>query len=307
MTEPTQIAIRVQGLTRTYKGVAAVDNLSLEVHTGDIYGFLGPNGAGKTTAMRMMLGLIRRDAGIIELFGSTHLTQARKHIGAIIETPGFHGWASAQRNLEYACAYANIPQKSWSSEIERVLDMVGLTSRAKDRVKGYSLGMKQRLAIARALLGNPKLLFLDEPTNGLDPSGMAEVRTLIRNLALKEQLTVFISSHLLAEVEAICNRVGIIQNGRLRAEGHVNELLQAHSGDRLVEIGATDSAALEAALLACDGINVLGAGEAGRTLVELATIDAAALNARLIGDGLQVTALVPKTTNLEDVFMEAIR
>ena len=307
MTEQTQIAIQVQGLTRTYKGVPAVDNLSLEVHTGDIYGFLGPNGAGKTTAMRMMLGLIRRDAGVIELFGSTHLTRARAQIGAIIETPGFHGWASGQRNLEYACAYANIPKKSWPSEIERVLGLVGLSDRALDRVRGYSLGMKQRLAIARALLGHPKLLFLDEPTNGLDPSGMAEVRTLIRNLALNEELTVFISSHLLAEVEAICNRVGIIQNGRLRAEGHVSELLQAHSGDLHVEIGATDSAALDAALLATEGVTVLGAGEAGRTLVELSTIDAATLNAQLIGDGHQITALVPKTTNLEDVFMEAIR
>ena len=254
----------------------------------------------------MMLGLIRKDAGEIELLGSTNIRTARKDIGAIIETPGFHNRVNARRNLEYACAYAALPKKSWTTEIDRVLDLVGLSSRANDRVGNYSLGMKQRLGIARALLGSPKLLFLDEPTNGLDPKGMAEVRSLIRNLALNEQLTVFISSHLLAEVEAICNRVGIIQRGQLRAEGHVRDLLQAHSAAHYLEIGAVDTAPLEAALKAADDIEVLGAGEAGRILVDLKGTNAAALNARLIGDGIQVTALVPKTTNLEDVFMEAI-
>jgi ABC-2 type transport system ATP-binding protein len=302
-----EIAIQVTGLTRKYKSVVAVEDLSLCVHKGDIYGFLGPNGAGKTTAMRMILGLIRRDSGHIELLGNTNLTAARQHIGAIVETPGFHGWTSATRNLQYACAYANLPKATWTQEIARVLELVGLTDRAKDTVKTYSLGMKQRLAIARALLGNPQLLFLDEPTNGLDPKGMAEVRELIRSLALNEQLTVFISSHLLAEVQAICNRVGIIQKGRLRAEGYVDELLKAHSNETSVEVGAENPAKLEEVLQSTEGIKVRGAGEAGRILVQLESATIASLNRTLVESGIHVTALVPNTTNLEDVFMEVTR
>ena len=307
MSAEPEIAIQVTGLTRKYKSIVAVEDLSLCVHKGDIYGFLGPNGAGKTTAMRMILGLIRRDSGEIQLLGQDHLTAARQNIGAIVETPGFHGWTSAVRNLQYACAYANLPKSTWSNEIARVLELVGLTDRAKDRVGTYSLGMKQRLAIARALLGSPQLLFLDEPTNGLDPKGMAEVRELIRSLALNEQLTVFISSHLLAEVQAICNRVGIIQKGRLRAEGYVDDLLKAHSNETSVEIGAEDNSKLEEVLGTIDGIKIRGAGEAGRILVELESITIASLNRSLVESDIAITALVPQTTNLEDVFMEVTR
>jgi len=303
----TEVALSVTGLTRRYKEVVAVDNLSVQVNKGDIYGFLGPNGAGKTTAMRMMLGLIRRDAGEIEILGDKSLTKARSNVGAIVETPGFHGWTSAIRNLQYAAAYANIPASERKAEITRVLDLVGLSDRAKHKVRTYSLGMKQRLAIARALMGRPQLLFLDEPTNGLDPKGMAEVRDLIRSLALNEQITVFISSHLLAEVQAICNRVGIIQKGTLRAEGTVEELLKSHSAENQVEVGATDSKALEAALKKVKGIEVIGAGEAGRLRVNLKGISSGSLNKQLINADVEVTALVPMTTSLEDVFMEVTR
>jgi ABC-type multidrug transport system ATPase subunit len=303
----TEIALEVNGLTRRYKSIVAVDDLNVSVRTGDIYGFLGPNGAGKTTAMRMMLGLIRKDAGEISIFGSSNLNQARRNVGAIVETPGFHMWTSAHRNLEYASAYANLPRNQWKSEIERVLDLVGLTSRANDKVRNYSLGMKQRLAIARALLGRPKLLFLDEPTNGLDPKGMREVRDMVRSLALNEQLTVFISSHLLAEVQAICNRVGIIQNGKLRAEGTVDELLKQHTADNTIEVGAENSDALLAALDNIEGIDVRGFGSAGRMLVQLNAMSVAELNRHLMKADVAVSALVPVTTSLEDVFLEVTR
>ena len=307
MSANPEIALEVTGLTRRYKSVVAVNDLSLRVMKGDIYGFLGPNGAGKTTAMRMMLGLIRRDGGDITILGQKNLTKARAHIGAIVETPGFHGWTSAIRNLEYAAAYANLPQREWKKETARVLDLVGLSERAKDPVRTYSLGMKQRLAIARALLGRPSLLFLDEPTNGLDPKGMAEVRDLIRSLALNEKLTVFISSHLLAEVQAICNRVGIIQKGSLRAEGNVAELLQSHSSENTLEVGAEDTKALEQTLKSMEGVSIVGAGQAGRVRVVLETGTAAQLNKQLLEAGCLVTALVPQTTSLEDVFMEVTR
>jgi ABC-type multidrug transport system ATPase subunit len=304
LSASSDIAIQVTDLTRRYKSVLAVDNLSLTVNTGDVYGFLGPNGAGKTTAIRMMLGLIHRDDGDITLLGSDNLTQARANIGAIVETPGFHEWSSATRNLQYAAAYANLPRSKWSAEIKRVLELVNLTDRAGDRVRTYSLGMKQRLGIARALLGSPKLLFLDEPTNGLDPKGMAEVRELIQSLALNEQLTVFISSHLLAEVQAICNRVGIIQNGRLRAEGTVADLLRDHSSQEIYEVGAEDGNALGVALADIKDLVVQGAGSSGRIRVDLNGLTPATLNRRLLEAGVSVSALVPHTTSLEDVFME---
>ena len=157
------------------------------------------------------------------------------------------------------------------------------------------------------LLEDPELLFLDEPTNGLDPKGMAEVRDLIRSLALNEQITVFISSHLLAEVQAICNRVGIIQKGTLRAEGTVEELLKSHSANNQVEVGATDPKALEAALKEVEGIEVIGAGEAGRLRVNLNNLSSGSLNKQLVNADVEVTALVPMTTSLEDVFMEVTR
>jgi len=301
------LTLKGQNLSKQYGTHWVVSGVDLEVSQGEIVGLLGPNGAGKTTAMRMMLGLIRRDAGEIEILGNSNLTQARANVGAIVETPGFHGWTSATRNLEYAAAYANIPGRERKKEIARVLDLVGLTERAKHKVRTYSLGMKQRLAIARALMGRPPVLFLDEPTNGLDPKGMAEVRDLIRSLALNEQITVFISSHLLAEVQAICNRVGIIQKGTLRAEGTVEELLQSHSAEKQVEVGSTDPKALEEALKKLEGIQVVGAGTAGRLRIKLNDVTAGHLNKQLVSSDIEVTALVPVTTSLEDVFMEVTR
>lgn len=294
-------ALVVRGLTRTYGKRAAVKDLDLNVSRGDIYGFLGPNGAGKTTAMRCMLGLIKRNAGSVSIFGETNLVRAHRHIGAIIETPTFHGWLSGRRNLELSCAYAGLSGAAARKEIDRVLERVGLTERARDRAGGYSLGMKQRLAIARALLDQPQLLFLDEPTNGVDPRGMAELREFIRSLAVNDGITVFISSHLLSEVQALCNRVGIINHGTLRAEGIVDELLAAEQA--VVEVESTDIAALRQLCQADDRIAILG--EVGSRLrLQLNGIDTPALNKALVSQDVPVSALVPSRRNLEDLFLE---
>lgn len=220
MTEP---ALKIAGLTRSYGGKVVVDNLDLQVEVGDVYGFLGPNGAGKTTTMRMILGLIGRDAGTVKLFGLDDPIASRARLGGIVEGPKFYPYLSGRENLRVFAAYSGgVPE----SRIDELLERVRLRDRAGDAVRTYSLGMRQRLGIAQALLARPSLLLLDEPTNGLDPHGQKEVRDLIGELREAEDLTVFISSHLLFEIEALCTRVGIIDNGRKIAEGTTEELLE---------------------------------------------------------------------------------
>lgn len=301
---PETVALEVQGLTRSYGERIVVNDLHLRVLEGDVYGFLGPNGAGKTTAMRCMLGLIRKDAGTVSFFGESDPVHARRFIGAIVETPSFHGWMSGRANLEQAAAYAGLVGKQVDDEIARVLDRVGLTERAVDRAGTYSLGMKQRLAIARALLGRPRLMLLDEPTNGLDPRGMREMRELIRSLALHDKITIFVSSHLLAEVQAICNRVGIIQEGTLRAEGRVDALLGEHVDRNLVELGSPEPDKLAAALASIEGVERVGPGPNGRVLVRLAGIELWQVTEALVAAGVPVGAVIPTERNLEDVFLE---
>ncbi|MCB9664756.1 MAG: ABC transporter ATP-binding protein [Alphaproteobacteria bacterium] len=300
-----EAALHVEGLTRAYGARVVVDDLHLTVEQGDVYGFLGPNGAGKTTAMRCMLGLIRKDAGQVRFFGESDPVRARRFVGAIIETPAFHPWMSGLRNLQQAAAYAGLSGAGARAEIDRVLARVGLAERARDRAGTYSLGMKQRLAIARALLGGPRILLLDEPTNGLDPRGMREMRELIRSLALHDRITIFVSSHLLAEVQAICNRVGIIQEGTLRAEGRVDALLGEGLDVDVVELGSPDPEALEGIVAGIDGADVLGPGRSGRLLVRVgAGLARDAFVAELVARGARLDAVVPTERNLEDVFLE---
>ncbi|MCO4744270.1 MAG: ABC transporter ATP-binding protein [Proteobacteria bacterium] len=296
-------ALEVRGLTRSFGRIAAITELDLTVQVGDVYGFLGPNGAGKTTAIRCMLGLIRRDAGTVRLFGESDITRARANVGAIVEVPAFHGWMSGTDNLRHAAAYAGIPSSKVESEIARVLDRVGLSQRAIDNAGTYSLGMKQRLGIARALLGGPRLLILDEPTNGLDPRGMAEMRDLIRSLARNEQITILISSHLLAEVQQVCNRVGILSAGRLQAEGEVQALLEQGRVGSLVDVSAEDMAKLEAIVEATEALSRVGDVTADRIRIRT-TGTIPELNRTLVEGEIDVTALVPVTRNLEDVFLE---
>ncbi|HEU5376182.1 MAG TPA: ABC transporter ATP-binding protein [Ktedonobacteraceae bacterium] len=231
-TRTGDVALRTINLTKQYGQRLAVNNLNLEVGQREIFGFLGPNGAGKTTTIRMALGLISPTSGNVEILNQ-NLATRRAHIlprvGALIETPALYLYLSGRNNLRaVGSALGGVPDK----RIDAVLDLVGLLGRQKDKVKTYSLGMKQRLGIAMALLQNPDLLILDEPTNGMDPAGIVEMRDLMHRL-VAEGKTVFISSHLLAEVQQICTRVAIINQGKLVTESTVAELTQGQGEFRV--------------------------------------------------------------------------
>lgn len=294
-------ALVTRGLTRRFGSRVAVSALDLRVRQGDVYGFLGPNGAGKTTAIRCILGLIRRDAGEVEIFGDRHPVRQRAAVGAMVETPAFHGWMTARANLERACAFAGAGD---AASIAEALERVGLQGRADERVSTYSLGMRQRLGIARALVGRPRLLILDEPTNGLDPRGMREVRELLADLARRDGLTIFVSSHLLGEVEQLCTRVGILERGRMVAEGSVDELLRgAGVAVTEVDLESPDRDRLVAALDGVVGVERIGDGEGDRLRVRLDGVSPGELNQRLVQQGIIVSALVPVQKSLEDLFL----
>ena len=206
--------IQTDGLTKRYGKIVAVDGLSLEVRRGHVYGLLGPNGSGKTTTMGMLLVLVRPTSGGFRLFGAAgQQEEALRRIGAIVEMPSFYPYMSGRRNLVY---FQGVSQRGAPGDIDGLLDRVGLLDRADDKFHTYSLGMKQRLGLTYALLGDPELLFLDEPTNGMDPEGMAEIRDLIRSLGTGDR-TVLLSSHLLHEVEQVCDSVTILSRGKLIA------------------------------------------------------------------------------------------
>jgi ABC-2 type transport system ATP-binding protein len=224
---PGEVVLHTRNLSKQYGKRLAVDNLNLEVHRGEIFGFLGPNGAGKTTTIRMALGLIAPTSGSVEILGQDVFTQ-RAHVlprvGALVETPALYLYMSGRDNLRaVASVLGGVPK----ARIDAVLDLVGLSMRQKDRVRTYSLGMKQRLGVAMALLQDPDVLLLDEPANGLDPAGIVEMRDLMHRLSA-EGKTVFISSHLLTEVQQICTRVAIINLGKLVTESTVEELTKGH-------------------------------------------------------------------------------
>lgn len=228
--------LQTHNLTKSFGGRKIIDNLTLQVLKGDIYGFLGRNGQGKTTTIRLITGLIFPDSGDVIIDGynlQNDFKKAISNIGAIVESPSFYSYLSGYDNLKLM---ANLVTGIKKDRIDEVLEIVRLSSRAKDKVKTYSLGMKQRLGIANALLCSPKLIILDEPTNGLDPQGMKEIKELIIQLASEKNITFFISSHLLHEVEQICNRVGIIDNGKLLREASMVELTQRSPGKSLEDI-----------------------------------------------------------------------
>ena len=288
--------LRATGLTKRYPGgVLAVDGVDLAVQRGEVYGFLGPNGAGKTTMMRMLLGLIRPTSGTVDLLGEPPGSPAGlARVGALIESSGFYPYLSGLDNLRILARYGGVPR----GRIDAVLDAVDLTDRAGDRFATYSLGMKQRLGVASALLGDPELLVLDEPTNGLDPAGMADMRALVRRLGA-EGRAVLLSSHLLGEVQQICDRVGVISGGRLIAESTVAEL----RGQAALVIAAAplDVAARRAVqLLGADRVQVVGA-ELRLTAGEA---EAAEINRELVAAGVEVSELRREERSLEEVFLE---
>lgn len=278
----------------------AVKNLNLEVHRGDVFGFLGPNGAGKSTSIRMILSLIKPTTGETELFGyslKSHRSDALRRVGGIVEKPDFYLYLSAYKNLEIVGALTGGVKRT---RILEVMDLVGLTSRAMDCVKTYSHGMKQRLGIAQALLSDPELIILDEPTNGLDPQGMKEVRDLIVHLSRDQKKTIILSSHLLNEIEIVANRMVIINNGELVVQGDVSKLLD--EGEKYVVIKAKPLKNVEAVL--SQQKRIIGEyslkDELFKVKMDFAHIPK--LNKALVGAGVQVQALIPKRS-LEDLFL----
>ncbi len=228
--------VRTTGLTKRYRDAAAVNNLNMSVKEGRIYGFLGPNGAGKTTTLKMLLGLVRPTAGEIEIMGRRACAKNRieilRDIGSLIESPSFYGHLTGEENLRIMQTLLDVPRRN----IDRVLQIVRLDGQRGKKASAYSLGMKQRLGLAGALLAFPKLLILDEPTNGLDPSGIQEMRELIRSLPRQYGMTVIVSSHLLSEIDQMVEDVGIIANGRMMYQGALDDLHRVDETKSLEEI-----------------------------------------------------------------------
>jgi ABC-type multidrug transport system ATPase subunit len=298
-------AVEAYSLTKVYRTRngkrAAVDGLDLRVPVGGIHGFLGPNGSGKTTTIRMLLGLIAADSGHIRIFDHEvplAISQVIDRVGAIVEQPKFFTGFSGQKNLELIARAIGAPQR----RVDKVLHEVGLGRRGGDKFRHYSLGMKQRLAIAATLLKDPDLLIFDEPTNGLDPAGIHEIRAMMRNLAHRGK-TVLVSSHILAEVQQIANTVTIISRGRLLAEGDVSDILAAN-GQLAARVGVSDH--LRAAeVLKAAGFTVEPL--AGRFLqVGLSDhkLDLAVITRLLADQGLYVSELTPIQPDLESVFLD---
>lgn len=227
--------IEVRGLTKSYGSFKAVDQLDLDVYRGDVFGFLGPNGAGKSTTIRMLLTLIKPDGGDIRIFGkelTEHRTSILSRIGCIVEKPDFYKFLSARKNLEVLAQYNKV--RLSKTKIDELLEFVGLKGRGDDAVKGYSHGMKQRLGLAQALLHDPDLIILDEPTTGLDPQGIIDIRNLILYLSKEKGKTIFLSSHILHELELVASRMAILNKGKMVLQGSLTELL--HDSDRVVEV-----------------------------------------------------------------------
>ena len=298
MSEAPPVATR--GLVKRYGEIVAVDHVDLTVEPGDVFGYLGPNGAGKTTSLRMMLGLIRPTEGSVQLFGRDPLrdgAKALQGVAGFVEGPAFYPYLSGRRNLRLLADYDDGDSRS---RIDEVLELVELADRAKDKVGGYSHGMRQRLGIAAALLRSPRLLLLDEPTTGLDPAGMRDMRDLVRRLA-GEGLTVLLSSHLLGEVEELCNRVAIIQKGRIVYEGSLGELLaSAASGYRL---RSPEPERARAVCLAQAGVEQVTSVD-GEVRFQADEQSVGALSIALGQARIAVTALVPQTASLEELFLD---
>jgi ABC-type multidrug transport system ATPase subunit len=291
--------LRTIHLSKSFKNRLAVDDLNVTITRGEVFGFLGPNGAGKSTTIRMILSLITPTGGSVELFGlslARHRREVLSRVGGLVESADFYSYLSGRKNLEIIAA---LMKGVNPRAIDEVLDIVGLARRADDKVKTYSHGMKQRLGIAQALLGNPEFIVLDEPTTGLDPQGIKEVRHLIRSLSADRAITIFLSSHLLSEIEQTATSMAIINAGRLVVQGKVQELL--NTGGTLVRVDARPVA--QAAELLERQPYVANVRQDDQILeVTIPAEKISTLNGTLVAAGLEVHALIPKRS-LEEYFL----
>lgn len=297
-TGGTEPVVRLLDVTKKIGKRTIIDRLTFDVPPGEVFGFLGPNGSGKTTTIRMMVGLMRMTSGEILIQGhsirSNYETAVRR-IGAIVENPEMYKYLTGYQNLLH---YARMIPGISRQRIDEVVELVGLSGRIHEKVKTYSLGMRQRLGVAQAILHKPSLLVLDEPTNGLDPAGIRELRDYLRHLARNEGTTVFVSSHLLSEMELMCDRVAIIQEGRLidvrsinGSEQHEEKTEMLFEVDRPADAAATLGGAVQRT-------------ESGGIIVQAGREEAADINARLVAAGIRVYGIRSMTKSLEDQFLE---
>jgi ABC-2 type transport system ATP-binding protein len=300
-----QTIISVRNLSKKFGTFEAVKNVSFTVHKGDVFGFLGPNGAGKSTTIRCLLSLISPDSGSLELFGKSlnkHRSEILANVGSIIEKPDFYKYLSAQKNLEI---FARISGADVSKkEISEMLDFVGLGDRARHKVKGFSHGMKQRLGIAQTLLHKPELIILDEPTTGLDPQGIIEIRNLILRLKNEQNKTILLSSHQLSEIELIANRMVIINQGKSIVEGSVEELL--NSEETVVRIEVEDAAAAVQLISSRFSPAEISTTSTKELEVLIAKNRVPEITGELVAAGFQIHAIEPKR-KLEDYFIKTIQ
>lgn len=294
--------IEVRGLTKKFKDLTAVDNLDLNVYRGDVFGFLGPNGAGKSTTIRMLTSLIKPSSGSIKIFGKS-LSEKRgeilRKVGAIVEKPDFYLYLTAYKNLEILGKISDADTSS--KKIMEMLEMVGLEKRSKSKVKTFSHGMKQRLGLAQALLHDPELIILDEPTTGLDPQGMKEIRDLILYLSKEKNKTIFLSSHILREVEIIASRMIIINKGRAQVEGKVDELLKSDKVTVIIEVDRAGDA--EEKIKHSSWMEKYKGSVKNEMTFDLGKDEVNLLNKYLVEEGFAVSAIIP-SRSLEDFFLK---
>lgn len=293
------IILETDSLDKSYWPVHAVNHLSLTVGAGQVYGILGPNGSGKTTTLSMLMGIVRPNGGSFKWFGGETGPEANKRIGALIETPNFYPYLSLEQNLKIVCRIKGIDEK----DIQRVIRLVGLHERSRSRFQTLSLGMKQRLALGSLLLGDPEVLVMDEVTNGLDPEGIAEVRTLIRQVASTGK-TIILASHILDEVEKVCTHVVILKKGSKLAEGEVDSLIKGKeviilSGDNLDQLSAALSASLlvESFTRENEDLKVILKGE----------VKTGDLSKELMEKGIALNRIEVRKNRLEDQFLELVK
>lgn len=294
--------IEVHRLNKKFKNLTAVDNLDLNVYKGDVFGFLGPNGAGKSTTIRMLLTLIKPTSGNIKIFGkdlNKHRNEILAKVGAIVEKPDFYLYLSAKKNLEILSKMSGLDISN--KRIMEILELVGLEKRYNSKVKTYSHGMKQRLGIAQALLHDPKLIILDEPTVGLDPQGIKEVRELIIKLSSENNITIFLSSHILKEIEIVANRMVIINKGKTVVEGKVKDLL--NDGNETVVIKFNKNAKIEQALVKFNYDNKLFQIEKDVLRINITEDEIPELIRNLVLENINIFSVEKKNT-LEDYFLK---
>ncbi|MCM3179831.1 ABC transporter ATP-binding protein [Cytobacillus horneckiae] len=293
--------VNIEDVSKIIKGRKIIDSLSFQVNEGEVFGFLGPNGAGKTTTIRMIVGLIGITSGDIKILGSSiqsDFEKAIKHVGAIVENPEMYKFMSGYQNLLH---FARMSEGITKEKIAETVEFVGLTDRIHDKVKTYSLGMRQRLGLAQCLLHDPKVLILDEPTNGLDPAGIREIRDHVRKLAREKGMAVIVSSHLLSEMEMMCDRVGIIQNGKLIDIQSVNDFVQEEG--RLYEIEVDAPAQAEQAMKRLyPGQSIAINNQSIVVTIEKENVPF--LVKELVHDGLNIFSIQETTRTLEDRFLE---